>query len=187
MAALQVKPTRMELSNLKKRLKVAVRGHKLMKDKRDEMVRRFIVYVKRNKALREQVEAKLAAAMQGFVLARASMSAEAVEEALCYPARPAEITVSSQHVLSVVVPKLELSNVGKVELPQEYAPYVEKFCGYMSCKTVFVCILTYGDQMVFGFVSAFLRHSLERNFFRRLTELGIHVEIGSNDYDREEN
>lgn len=80
-----------------------------------------------------------------------------------------------------------LSNVGKVELPQEYAPYVEKFCGYMSCKTVFVCILTYGDQMVFGFVSAFLRHSLERNFFRRLTELGIHVEIGSNDYDREEN
>ena len=56
MAALQVKPTRMELSNLKKKKKVAVRGHKLMKDKRDEMVRRFIIYVRRNKELREQVE-----------------------------------------------------------------------------------------------------------------------------------
>lgn len=79
-----------------------------------------------------------------------------------------------------------LSNVGKVVLPEAFTPYVEKFCGYMSCKNVFVCILTYGDHMVFGFVSAFSRHSLERNFFRRLTELGISVEIGSNDYDREE-
>ena len=117
MAALNVKPTRMELSNLKKKRKVAVRGHKLMKDKRDEMVRRFIVYVRRNRTLREEVEQKLASAMQGFVLARASMRAEAVEEALCYPARPAEIKVSAQHVLSVVVPKLELASVGKVELP----------------------------------------------------------------------
>ena len=68
MAALQVKPTRMELSNLKKKKKVAVRGHKLMKDKRDEMVRRFIIYVRRNKELREQVEEKLGQAMQSFVL-----------------------------------------------------------------------------------------------------------------------
>ena len=78
-----------------------------------------------------------------------------------------------------------LSNVGKVDLPKELAPYVEKFCGYMACKTVFVCILTYGDRMVFGFVSAFTRHSLEREFFRRLTELGIGVEVTGNDYDRE--
>ena len=88
MTSLQVKPTRMELSNLKKKKKVAVRGHKLMKDKRDEMVRRFILYVRRNRELREQVEEKLGAAMQKFVLARATMSNEAVEEALCYPARP---------------------------------------------------------------------------------------------------
>ena len=79
-----------------------------------------------------------------------------------------------------------LSNVGKVELPDEMVPYVEKFCGFMSCKTIFVCILTFGDQMVFGFVSSFRRHSLERDFFRRLTELGIRVEITGNDYDREE-
>ena len=49
MAQLQVKPTRMELTNLKKKRKVAARGHKLMKDKRDEMVRRFIAYARRNK------------------------------------------------------------------------------------------------------------------------------------------
>jgi len=89
MAALQVKPTRMELSNLKKKKKVAVRGHKLMKDKRDEMVRRFIIYVRRNKELREQVEEKLGQAMQSFVLARAGMGNADIEEALCSPARPA--------------------------------------------------------------------------------------------------
>jgi len=109
MAALQVKPTRMELSNLKKKRKTAVRGHKLMKDKRDEMVRRFILYVRRNRTLREQVEEKLAAAMQNFVLARATMSSEAVEEALCYPARPADVGVDIQHVLSIKVPKLHLA------------------------------------------------------------------------------
>ncbi len=117
MATLNVKPTRMELSNLKKKKKTAVRGHKLMKDKRDEMVRRFIIYIRRNRELREEVEKKLAGAMQSFVLARATMSSEAVEEALSYPARPAEIEVSSQHVLSVVVPKLDLKDTGVSDLP----------------------------------------------------------------------
>ena len=77
MAQLQVKPTRMELTNLKKKRKVAARGHKLMKDKRDEMVRRFIAYARRKKALREQVEQKLSAAKGLFVLARAEMSGAA--------------------------------------------------------------------------------------------------------------
>ena len=70
----------MELSNLKKKKKVAVRGHKLMKDKRDEMVRRFIIYVRRNKELREQVEEKLGQAMQSFVLARAVMQDETLDQ-----------------------------------------------------------------------------------------------------------
>ncbi len=118
MAALQVKPTRMELSNLKKKKKVAVRGHKLMKDKRDEMVRRFIIYVRRNKELREQVEEKLGQAMQSFVLARAGMSNEDIEEALCYPARPAQITVGTQQVLGVQAPKLDLvASTDAIELP----------------------------------------------------------------------
>lgn len=118
MAALQVKPTRMELSNLKKKKKVAVRGHKLMKDKRDEMVRRFIIYVRRNKELREQVEEKLGQAMQSFVLARAGMGNADIEEALCYPARLAKITVGTQQVLGVQAPKLDLvASTDAIELP----------------------------------------------------------------------
>ena len=94
-----------------------MRGHKLMKDKRDEMVRRFIVYVRRNRELREQVEQRLAEAMQRFVLARAAMSNEAVEEALSYPSRPAKLEVSSRNELSVRVPRLSLIDAGEVELP----------------------------------------------------------------------
>jgi len=117
---MQVKPTRMELSNLKKKRKVAVRGHKLMKDKRDEMVRRFIIYVRRNRELREQVEQKMASAMQEFVLARAAMSNEAVEEALCYPARPATVSAGTQHVLSIEVPKLEMEAAAGFDYPYGY-------------------------------------------------------------------
>lgn len=117
MAQLQVKPTRMELTNLKKKRKVAVRGHKLMKDKRDEMVRRFILYVRRNKELREQVEAKLASAMQSFVLARAQMSGETIEEALCYPARPAVVKAETGHELSIKVPKLSLETTEGFDYP----------------------------------------------------------------------
>ena len=108
MAAIQVKPTRMELSNLKKRKKVAVRGHKMMKDKRDELVRRFIEYARKNKVLRAEVEEKLSRAMKSFVLARASMSNAEVEEALIYPARAAEVSAGMQHVLSISVPSLTI-------------------------------------------------------------------------------
>ncbi len=108
MAAIQVKPTRMELSNLKKRKKVAVRGHKMMKDKRDELVRRFIEFARQNKILRAEVEEKLSRAMKSFVLARASMSNAEIEEALMYPARAAEVTTGTQHVLSILVPKIEI-------------------------------------------------------------------------------
>ena len=106
--ALQYKPTRMELSNLKKRRTVAVRGHKMMKDKRDELVRRFITYARRNQKLRQETEAKLQKAMQSFVLARAMMSSDEIEEALLYPARSISLDQSIQNVLSIPVPKLSL-------------------------------------------------------------------------------
>ncbi|MCQ4823182.1 V-type ATP synthase subunit D, partial [Eubacterium callanderi] len=64
--AIRVNPTRMELTRLKKRLKTATRGHKLLKDKRDEMVRRFMGYIHRNKELREEIEEQLGAAMGRF-------------------------------------------------------------------------------------------------------------------------
>lgn len=70
MARLNVKPTRMELNTLKERLKTATRGHKLLKDKRDELMRRFIESVRENDRLRQKVEAALIGNMQEFVLAK---------------------------------------------------------------------------------------------------------------------
>ncbi len=123
MAQLRVNPTRMELTRLKRRLKTAVRGHKLLKDKRDEMVRRFMLYVRRNKELREEVEKLLAEALGSFVLARAVMSEGAVEEALMYPARRAEIEVSKRNIMSINVPVVKMA---KDESSSQY-PY-----GYVS-------------------------------------------------------
>ncbi len=119
--ALQYKPTRMELSNLKKRRTVAIRGHKMMKDKRDELVRRFIILARRNKALRLETEQKLAAAMQSFVLARAVMSNNEIEEALQYPAREITVNAQKQSILSVPVPKLSLETQEGFVYPYGFA------------------------------------------------------------------
>jgi V/A-type H+-transporting ATPase subunit D len=111
MAVMNVNPTRMELSRLKKRLKTATRGHKLLKDKRDEMMRRFIDLVKKNKQLRETVEEELTKALSDFLLARAVMSSEVLEEAIMYPARQVEIETSTQNIMSVNVPVINYSEV----------------------------------------------------------------------------
>ena len=104
MAVMRVNPTRMELSRLKKRLTVAVRGHKLLKDKRDEMMRRFIDLIRRNKDLREQVEEELTQALGDFVLARAVMSNQMLEQAIMVPTRRVELSLSKRNVMSVDVP-----------------------------------------------------------------------------------
>lgn len=109
MAVLRVNPTRMELTKLKKRLVTATRGHKLLKDKRDEMVRQFMLLIRRNKALREEVEAALSSALAGFVLARIAMTKETMDEALMYPVREVELTISRANIMSVDVPKISYS------------------------------------------------------------------------------
>lgn len=109
MAVLRVNPTRMELTKLKKRLAVASRGHKLLKDKRDEMVRQFMLLIRRNKALREEVEAALSSALAGFVLARIAMTKETMDEALMYPVREVELSISRANIMSVDVPKISYS------------------------------------------------------------------------------
>ncbi len=109
MAVLRVNPTRMELTKLKKRLVVATRGHKLLKDKRDEMVRQFMLLIRRNKALREEVEAALSVALAGFVLARVAMTKETMDEALMYPVREVDLSISHANIMSVDVPKISYS------------------------------------------------------------------------------
>ena len=107
MAIMKVNPTRMELTRLKNRLKVAARGHKLLKDKRDEMVRRFMQLIRENKSLREQVEKELGVALTSFTMASLSMSEEEMNAALLAPARKGEIEVSLENIMSVNVPKIE--------------------------------------------------------------------------------
>ena len=104
---IKVNPTRMELNQLKKRLQMALRGHKLLKDKRDELISQFLKRVRKNKELREQVEAELTAAMAKFLLARAVMSAEVLEEALMYPTARLSLTVERQNIMSVYAPRLD--------------------------------------------------------------------------------
>lgn len=108
MAKMNVNPTRMELRRLKTRLKTATRGHKLLKDKSDEMIRQFMVYVRENKRLREEIEAELSSALKGFTLARAVSSNAVIEEAVMMPATKAEISLSSDNVMSVEVPSISV-------------------------------------------------------------------------------
>jgi len=101
MAKLNVNPTRMELRRLKTRLKTATRGHKLLKDKSDEMIRRFMLYIRENKRLREEVEGELSGALKNFMLARAVSSDSVIEEAIAMPSTKVTLDVSSQNVMSV--------------------------------------------------------------------------------------
>ena len=104
MAATHVNPTRMELTRLKKKLVTATRGHKLLKDKRDELMRQFLDLVRENKALREKVEAGISATNQNFVLARAGMQAPVLDVALMTPKQEVFLECNARNVMSVEVP-----------------------------------------------------------------------------------
>ena len=104
MAVMNVNPTRMQLSRLKKQLNTALRGHKLLKDKRDELMRRFLERMRESKALREKVEAALREANDHFVEASAVMSAEALDAALMCPKQQVLLQVSTENVMSVDIP-----------------------------------------------------------------------------------
>ena len=101
----QVNPTRMELTRLKNKLKTARRGHKLLKDKRDELMRQFLILVRENKDLREKVEKGIADCNRNFVMARAGMSAEALNVALMSPKQEVYLEASTKNVMSVEIPQ----------------------------------------------------------------------------------
>lgn len=104
MAKLNVNPTRMELTTLKRRLKTSTRGHKLLKDKQDELMRRFIELIRKNKHLRLEVEAELSASFKEFLLASAVMSPEMLEEAVAVPKEIITVDIKKKNVMSVNVP-----------------------------------------------------------------------------------
>ena len=104
MPSVTVNATRMELTRLKNRLKTAVRGHKLLKDKRDELMKQFLESVRENRTLRRRVEEGLMRAHGSFTVASALMSPEGLEQALLYPKQRVELDMTTRNIMSVPVP-----------------------------------------------------------------------------------
>lgn len=106
MARLNVNPTRMQLTRLKERLNTAKRGHKLLKDKQDELMRQFIDLIRKNKALREEVEAKLQQSFASFAVTSAMMSPKMLETALILPKQSLSLEITDRNIMSVHVPEM---------------------------------------------------------------------------------
>lgn len=121
MARLMVNPTRMEMTRLKTRLKTARRGHKLLKDKRDELMKQFLAIVKENRDLRKKVEASLSRAYKSFTLASAVMSPEMLEEALLYAKQSVSLDVKFKNIMSVNVPQYTFKTLN--DDPSQIFPY----------------------------------------------------------------
>ncbi len=121
MARINVNPTRMELNNLKKRVVTARRGHKLLKDKRDELVKQFMNIVKENKKLREICERILGEAQNDFMLSRASISDDIIEESLMYPKNRIRLDVQTRNIMGVKVPVI--TNIDDTEKDPNIYPY----------------------------------------------------------------
>lgn len=105
-----VNPTRMELQRTKKRLATATRGHKLLKDKQDEMARQFMTYIRRDRTLRREIEALLGSAMEKMTLAEAQMGTAALEEALMISASAKAPDCAETHIMSMRVPSIEAAS-----------------------------------------------------------------------------
>ncbi|MDO4594503.1 MAG: V-type ATP synthase subunit D [Tissierellia bacterium] len=118
MARLNVTPTRMNLTSLKKRLETSSRGYKLLKDKQDELMRQFIELIRKNKDLREEVEGELSDSFKEFLVASAFMSPEFLEEAVSFPTQTVGVDIKTKNIMSVNVPVMEFK-VDKQEGEEE--------------------------------------------------------------------
>ena len=133
MARMNVNPTRMELRRLKTRLKTATRGHKLLKDKSDETIRRFMLYVKENKALRKDIEEAVSRALRLFMLASAVTTEQVMEEAVAMPGYSVKIETGKNNVMGVDVPTLKVTESEQKELyPYSFASVSAELDGSIS-------------------------------------------------------
>ena len=121
MPSTTINPTRMELTRLKGRLRTAQRGHKLLKDKRDELMKQFLEVVRENRALRTRVEQALMQAHGSFTVAAAVMSTEMLEQSLLYPKQSVDLDMSFQNIMSVNVPSYHFKT--KSDAAGEVYPY----------------------------------------------------------------
>ncbi len=121
MPSTTINPTRMELTRLKGRLRTAQRGHKLLKDKRDELMKQFMDVVRENRALRRKVEESLMRANGSFTVASALMSPEMLEQSLLYPKESVSVDMTFQNIMSVDVPRYQFHT--KSQAAGEVYPY----------------------------------------------------------------
>ena len=121
MPAKTVNPTRQELTRLKARLRTSIRGHKLLKDKRDELMKQFLETVREVRSLRAEVEEELMTVHGAFTVASALMSSEAMEQALIYPKQSVELTMDFQNIMSVNVPVYDFKT--KTQSDSDIYPY----------------------------------------------------------------
>jgi len=108
MASTNINPTRMELTRLKGRLATAQRGHKLLRDKRDELMRRFWEIVFRNRELRTRVEEGLTRANRAMAMATAVMGPGMLEQALLYPKQRVKVKTRTENLVGVNVPRYDI-------------------------------------------------------------------------------
>lgn len=133
MALIKVNPTRMELRRLKARLKTAVRGHKLLKDKSDEMIRQFIIYARENKRLREEVEKELVFALGGFMLSMSVSDSYIIEEAVAMSGTELEIETGTSSIMSVSVPKISIKDSNSTDkYPYSFTSVTSELDGSIS-------------------------------------------------------
>jgi len=121
MPSATINPTRQELNRLKTRLRTSMRGHKLLKDKRDELMKQFMDVVRENRALRARVEESLMRAHASFTVASALMSPEMLEQSLLYPKQSVELDMTFHNIMSVDVPEYHFKT--KSDNPSEIYPY----------------------------------------------------------------
>ena len=121
MPSTTINPTRQELTRLKNRLRTSVRGHKLLKDKRDELMKQFMDVVRENRALRKRVEEGLMRAHGAFTVAAALMSPEMLEQSLLYPKQSVELDMTFQNIMSVDAPQYQFRTSSQD--PGEVYPY----------------------------------------------------------------
>lgn len=149
MARMNVNPTRMELTNLKRRLNTAVRGHKLLKDKRDELMKQFLDIVREAKDLCENVDSRLAGYYKMMIGAKATLSEEDLAAALMMPKISASLTASSENIMSVNVPKFEFhtESRGTTILPYGFLDTNgELDSAVMTLSEIFKSMLTLAEK-----------------------------------------
>lgn len=106
MARLNVNPTRMELSRLKDRFDLASRGHKLLKDKQDELMRQFITLIRKNNELRNDVEGRIEEGMKYYSMASALLHDNYLAEVMTTPSQSVSLNIGQDNIMNIRVPQM---------------------------------------------------------------------------------